>query len=174
MIKKIIFTLILLGVSLLSIIWQGFQFGSENNYIHLAFLQKFINPSLYPNDPFIETSRYYYSGFWRLLALVGTINSLLVWFFVIHWFNRFAFSCACFLLLKECGVTARIALALGIVSTFLQEFCSYSPIGKSDILPNYLTHTEIAFTMVLFVLLLLLRRRWGRSAARSTRPRQLW
>lgn len=44
----------------------GYHFGTFDQAVHIPFLAKYADPSLYPNDPFLEMRFQHYSFFWFL------------------------------------------------------------------------------------------------------------
>lgn len=52
--------------TLVGLLTMGYYFGSLDQASHIPFLKKFADPSLYPNDYFIDLRLYHYSFFWFL------------------------------------------------------------------------------------------------------------
>ena len=56
--------LFLLGVSLLTILVMGYHVGTFDQSIHIPFLKKYVDNSLFPGDPFFELRFEHFSYFW--------------------------------------------------------------------------------------------------------------
>ena len=55
-----------LGASLFTLLFVGYHFGTFDQTIHIPFLKKYADPTLYPGDPFFELRFQHYSYFWFL------------------------------------------------------------------------------------------------------------
>lgn len=55
-----------LGAALFTLLFVGYHFGTFDQTIHIPFLKKYADPSLYPGDPFFELRFQHYSFFWFL------------------------------------------------------------------------------------------------------------
>lgn len=51
----------------------GYYFGTFDQYAHIPFLKKYADPTLFPNDPFLELRNENYSYFW--LAFVPALRA---------------------------------------------------------------------------------------------------
>lgn len=60
--------LFFLALALATIGLIGYHFGTFDQFAHLPFLKKYADPTLYPNDAFIELRHENYSYFWRLFV----------------------------------------------------------------------------------------------------------
>lgn len=81
--------LLFFGLALLAITIHGYHFGTFDQVFHITFLKKFVNPNLYPGDPFLSLRWYHFSYFWfgfipALKAGILEIVILLVHLFTIH------------------------------------------------------------------------------------------
>ena len=56
--------LFLLAVSLLAIGVIGYHVGSFDQAIHIPFLKKYVDRSLFPGDPFFDLRFQHFSYFW--------------------------------------------------------------------------------------------------------------
>jgi hypothetical protein len=54
------------AVTLFAVVFVGYHFGTFDQTIHIPFLKKYADPSLYPGDPFFELRFQHYSFFWFL------------------------------------------------------------------------------------------------------------
>lgn len=58
--------LLFLFASLFTLVFVGYHFGTFDQSIHISFLKKYADPSLYPGDPFFDLRFQHYSFFWFL------------------------------------------------------------------------------------------------------------
>lgn len=58
--------LYLFGLAIVSVLLIGYQYGTFDQAIHIPFLKAFSDPTLYPNDAFVELRHAHYSYFWFL------------------------------------------------------------------------------------------------------------
>ena len=56
--------LFFLGIALIAVAYNGYHFGTFDQVFHITYLKKFIDPALYPNDPFLDLRWYHFSFFW--------------------------------------------------------------------------------------------------------------
>jgi hypothetical protein len=56
--------LLFLAATLFAITFVGYHFGTFDQAVHIPFLKKYADPSLYPGDPFLELRHQHYSYFW--------------------------------------------------------------------------------------------------------------
>lgn len=71
-------------VTLLTVTIIGYYFGTFDQAIHIPFLKKSVNPSLFPNDPFFELKNFHYSYFWLMFQPFLKLNILEISMFIIH------------------------------------------------------------------------------------------
>lgn len=71
--------------SLLAILLIGYHFGTFDQVIHLPFLKKFVDPTLYPaNEEFFNLRFQHYSYFWFLFVPFYRLGVLEPTLFVVH------------------------------------------------------------------------------------------
>ena len=73
-----------LACAFLAILLVGYYFGTFDQGFHIPFLQKYLDPSLYPGDPFLDLRFSHYSYFWFLFAPFYRLNLLEPAMFVVH------------------------------------------------------------------------------------------
>ena len=73
-----------LVAALAAIFISGYHFGTFDQVIHIPFLKKFADPSLYPNDPFLDLRYEHYSYFWQLFIPAYRAGILEETMFVVH------------------------------------------------------------------------------------------
>ena len=54
------------AAALFTLLFVGYHFGTFDQTIHIPFLKKYADPTLYPGDPFFELRFQHYSYFWFL------------------------------------------------------------------------------------------------------------
>lgn len=70
--------------SLFTVFFMGYFFGTFDQVIHIPFLKKLSNPSLYPGDPFLDLRNYHYSYFWYFLIPLYKSGLLEISMFFLH------------------------------------------------------------------------------------------
>ena len=73
-----------LVAALAAIFISGYHFGTFDQVIHIPFLKKFADPTLYPNDPFLDLRYEHYSYFWQLFIPAYRAGILEETMFVVH------------------------------------------------------------------------------------------
>lgn len=82
--RKISIYVFLLIATFLNIFISGYHFGTFDQAIHIPFVEKFADPTLFPNDRFIDLRFIHYSFFWipfSYFAAIGFLNEIM---FVLH------------------------------------------------------------------------------------------
>jgi hypothetical protein len=78
--------LLFLAAALVTIAVIGYHFGTFDQAIHIPFLKKYADPSLFPGDAFFEMRHQHYSFFWFLFLPFYKWGALEVVLFVVHVF----------------------------------------------------------------------------------------
>jgi hypothetical protein len=63
---------------------NGYHYGTFDQVFHITFLKKFVNPSLYPNDPFLSLRWYHFSYFWFPFIPLLRAGLLEISMFLVH------------------------------------------------------------------------------------------
>ena len=87
--KKIYQYIFFAIVSIITISFMGYYFGTFDQAIHIPDLKKFSDPSLYPNDKFLEIRNYHYSFFWFFFIPFYRMGVLEVTMFIVHFLATF-------------------------------------------------------------------------------------
>jgi hypothetical protein len=82
--KRLLRHIIFLGVTLLAIWMNGYHFGTFDQVVHIPFLKKIADPSLYPTDAFLNLRSEHYSFFWLLFIPAYKAGILELVMFVVH------------------------------------------------------------------------------------------
>src|SRR3989338_1521864 len=70
--------------TLISLFTIGYYFGTFDQASHIPFLKKFADPSLYPNDYFLNLRLYHYSFFWLLFLPFYKLGILEITMFIVY------------------------------------------------------------------------------------------
>ncbi len=76
--------LLFLGAALFTIAFIGYHVGTFDQAIHIPFLKKYADPSLFPNDPFFDLRFQHYSYFWFLFLPFYKLGVLETAMFLAH------------------------------------------------------------------------------------------
>ncbi len=76
--------LLFLGATVFTVLFVGYHFGTFDQTIHIPFLKKYADPTLYPGDPFFDLRFQHYSFFWLLFVPVYRAGVLEVTMLVVH------------------------------------------------------------------------------------------
>lgn len=82
--------LLFLAATCCTLAFLGYYFGTFDQVIHIPFLKKDVDPSLYPNDPFFALSAQHYSYFWFLFRPFYRLGVLEMAMFVVHVLTTYA------------------------------------------------------------------------------------
>jgi len=163
--KRIAAPCLLLGTAvLLSLVRQGFDFGVGNNALTMPILQLASDPQLYPGDPYTATLGNYFSVLWRVLAWFTGVEDWSTVFFWLHAATRLLMAVALYLLLNQLVNDWRRAALGASLLLFGPTLFDISPVGRSDLLLQYFTHTELALALAMLAFALALNGRWVASA----------
>lgn len=75
--------------TLVAISFIGYHFGTFDQAIHIPFLKKLADPTLYPNDRFFDLQKSHYSYFWYLFIPFYKIGILELVMFIVHIFATY-------------------------------------------------------------------------------------
>ncbi len=70
--------------TIVTISFNGYYFGTFDQAIHISFIKKFADPSLFPHDPFLDLRFTHYSFFWFLFLPFYREGILEITMFIIH------------------------------------------------------------------------------------------
>jgi len=76
--------LFFLFLAILTIVINGYHFGTFDQVFHITFLKKFICPELYPNDSFLSLRLYHFSFFWFFFIPFLKAGCLEISLFIVH------------------------------------------------------------------------------------------
>lgn len=76
--------LFFLGLAVLAVAINGYHFGTFDQVFHITFLKKFLDPNLYPSDPFLDLRWYHFSFFWFPFIPLLKAGMLEISMFIVH------------------------------------------------------------------------------------------
>lgn len=76
--------LLFAGLTLFTVLFVGYHYGTFDQTIHIPYLQKYADPALYPNDSFLELRTQHYSYFWFFWLPFYRLGALEIALFVAH------------------------------------------------------------------------------------------
>jgi hypothetical protein len=82
--KTLLRHILFLGAALLAIWISGYHFGTFDQVVHIPFLKKLADPSLYPADAFLDLRSEHYSFFWLMFIPAYRAGILEPVMFFIH------------------------------------------------------------------------------------------
>ena len=82
--KKLYQHLLFASSTIIVILLLGYYFGTYDQAIHLPFLKKYADPTLFPNDKFLDLRFRHYSYFWFFFIPFYKIGVLEISIFIIH------------------------------------------------------------------------------------------
>jgi hypothetical protein len=82
--KSLLRHVLFLGVALIAIWANGYHFGTFDQIVHIPFLKKFADPSLYPTDAFLTLRGEHYSFFWLMFIPAYRAGLLEPVMFAVH------------------------------------------------------------------------------------------
>ncbi|MBM9402256.1 hypothetical protein JUN65_11750 [Gluconacetobacter azotocaptans] len=138
------FALVSFG-ALFSLILSGYSAGEENNFYQLPILGGLYHEPQFSNDPFIQSLRFYASGFWQLLSGRMDGPEIYVLLFVFQLLSRMILFAGMLSWASLLGIESdreRLAfIALVALSSTLNGF---SNAGVGGLLITSFTHSEVA------------------------------
>ncbi len=149
----------LLG-GLLSLIVIGYIFGGDNNFFHLPIVAQLYNEPQFAHDPFIQSLRFYASGFWFLLKGSDHYIDPAWLFLVCLYFSRVVLFTGFLACADRLGIRSRrqrLIFILMLSFTSLLRGSSYA--GNGELFIPYFSHSEIASGLNLISLSFIIRGR---------------
>ena len=146
--------LFFLALTAFTIVFVGYLFGTGDHVVHLPFLNKTIDASLYPNDPYLEMRHQHYTYFWRLFIPFAQAGVLEVAVFAVHVLVTYGAFWALWALADELFHNP-LASMLGTAALAFPHigFAGW-PVFEFSLLPR-----TFVFPFLLIALILFLRRR---------------
>ena len=76
--------LFIAALTLFTVSFVGYHIGTFDQAVHFPFLKKFVDDSLYPNDPFLDLRLTKYTFFWFPFEWLYQLGILEVSMFLVH------------------------------------------------------------------------------------------
>ena len=148
-----------LGAAVVSIAFQGFEFPFGNNVFHVPIALDFAGSTQGPHDAFHQSLGDYFSLFWLGVGWVVAPSNIFEVLLALHTLTRAAILALLWRLADEIRGTPSKLHGLVCVLALSPAMLGHSPVGRSELLLGYFSHSEVALALVLGSWLLGLRRR---------------
>lgn len=145
-----------------SVAIDGFRWGLGNNALQAPILQRAVDPTLFPGDPFIATLDKYTSAVWWVLAQVGHVLEIREWepiIFALHLASRVLFLGGLHALIGVYVRDRRILFACVAVLALGASLRGPSVVGVHGLMGRVPDHTALATAVGLFAIAAALRAR---------------
>lgn len=139
-------------IALAQVLFAGYRLGVGNQTIQIPFLQKFLDPSLYPhNDPAVATRDDYPSFFYKGLAFVVGSHDIPTVYLILHLVTTVGVMLAAYALAKA---IFKDALA-GIVTAAILFAGHHRALAGDEMYSLGFTHTWAVFPLAILAMVLL-------------------
>lgn len=146
----------------LTIAITGHQSGAGNNLFHLPILTGLYDRPNFAGDPFVQSIRFYASGFWMLLRHVADRDTMLAFFLPLQVASRFLFFVGVLAMARPLGIVrGRQQAAFVVLVALAYALRGTAPAGDGGLLVPIFTHSELANGTTLIALALAMRGRFG-------------
>ena len=140
--------------ALLSIWFQGFQFGISNNIFHIPYVLRLGENAQFANDAFYQSLNHFTSVIWPFLRLFTTEQNVWSIFLVAHIASRIFLFISVSMLLMSFGVKRLRWLFIAMVLLAATPlFMGASDVGVTGMLISYFTQTELSYPLILLAFL---------------------
>lgn len=148
----------------LTIAITGHESGAGNNLFHLPILTGLYDMPNFAGDPFVQSIRFYASGFWMLLRHTADRETMLAVFLPLQVASRFLFFVGVLAMARPLHVTGvRETAALLVLVALAYLLRGTAPAGDGGLFVPIFTHSELANGTTLIALALAMRGRFGAS-----------
>lgn len=152
--------------ALFSIGVSGYAGGQENNLYHLPVLARLYDEPQFANDMFIQSLRFYASGFWMLLAGHVPERDVYTVLFLCQIVSRIVLFSGLVVWARLVGVADIRAQFVFVILVSLSSILrGYSKAGDGGLLIDYFTQSELANGTTLLSLAWMVRRRMAAAFA---------
>ena len=160
--NSIVFWLVVSSVfSIFSILMTGFRV-SDNNYFHSIILLKLWREPQFSSDAFVQSLRYFSSGFWQIQAGLVSPNllehMLFIWFFASRMLLIFGIYSWCAVFEIRQRVSKIMFLGISMSLAIMRD---YSYMGNGGLMIDSFTHSELANGFALLALSMTVRKRYS-------------
>jgi hypothetical protein len=156
---------LLTGLSLLSLAITGFTIDN-NNIFHLPILEGLWREPQFAHDAFIQSLRYYSSGFWLMQVGIADDSNVLKFFLPWLFVSRLLFFAGIGSWIAVLGLKGRTqTLIFMLLSAVIGLLRGVSFAGYGGIAVSFFSHSELGNGLGLIALSLVWRRRYGWALA---------
>ncbi len=152
---KTIKFIIMLSVFTIIINHYPVFFGDQT--ITIPYIKHYHNPTLFPNDIMVYSSKYYISYLWVILSFFIDILDIRLLFFILYFISLVLFYCSIFTLSKTL-----FNEKVGYIASLLMLIPNSSLAGI-PIIDNYLTTRTFTLPFLLFALNYLIKKDYKKS-----------
>ncbi|MEH3122149.1 MAG: hypothetical protein PGN16_09245 [Sphingomonas phyllosphaerae] len=146
----------------LTIAITGHQSGAGNNLFHLPILTGLYDQQNFRGDAFVQSIRFYASGFWMLMRHVADRDTMLGFFLPLQVASRFLFFVGVLAMARPlCVVDLRQKCVFLVLVALAFALRGTAPAGDGGLLVPIFTHSELANGTTLIALALAMRDRFG-------------
>lgn len=151
---------IIISAALFSIIVSGYAGGQENNFYHLPILARLYDEPQFANDLFMQSLRFYASGFWMLLAGHAHGQDAYTVLLLCQIVSRIVLFTGLLAWARLVGISdVRAQCVFVILASLSSILRGYSKAGDGGLLIDYFTQSELANGTTLLALAWTARRR---------------
>lgn len=150
------------ATALLSVLLSGHRSGDNNNLFHLPILTGLYDEPQFARDVFIQSLRYYVSGFWMLFAGAADDQTVLWFFLPLQLLSRALFFAGVAMWAPLLGLAGwRRGSLLLLIVALAETLRRAAPAGDGGIFVENFTHSELCNGTSLIALALAARGRYG-------------
>ncbi|HHZ90326.1 TPA: hypothetical protein EYN98_19460 [Candidatus Poribacteria bacterium] len=132
-------------------LWHGYQFGVSDHSIQLSIMNRFMDPTLYPDDPMLETEKGYVSFYPRLMTLlIKAISNREALYFVLHILSYFFYFAMLYHISRFLFDEKSAILCLALMAT-RKIVLGGSSIHFTGLYPSFFTLAFVLLAIYLFL-----------------------
>jgi len=130
-----------------SLLVSGYQLYSNNHAMQIPYVQRLVDPSLFPDDPFIKTFDNYIGPIWQIIAFSTAFVRLETTLLILFLITR------ALILLAAARLSQSLVPGSNLAAVGAMAFFALAPspvIGHGTLVINYFEHTglSVAFLML--------------------------
>jgi hypothetical protein len=146
------------------VLFRGFDYPRSNSFYHVPIVLNFAGSEEGPHDVFHDSLERFVTFLWPALRLVSSEANIYWWFLTVHVVFRFLSILVIWRIAVFFGGNGVMSALVASLVLFLSNFSSMTPVGWSELLVGYLTHSVVVIPIVLTSWLLLYKERYFLSA----------
>ncbi|MDE1187844.1 MAG: hypothetical protein PW844_15385 [Pantoea sp.] len=151
-------------MTLVSFLLSGYLPLYNNNIYHTPILLKTYDLPQFANDAFVQSLRYFSSGFWIVFAGAGFYVNVKVFFAIWLVVTHFGFLAASLHFAQSTGLRDRVQLNIFSLLICCSPLLYGIAVGGGGLMLNYFTHSELANAGLLLGISYAIRGRYGYCA----------